>query len=248
MLMNLTAWPIAIAVNVFKVLYTKKYDIIYSFTYLNPVACRLNYTFYEQGDDCLLGIDGRISILSSNSIKLVFIVIIWLLLGTAVYLARKNYLKNLRQAQNENNNSYEGSAGFTVAKEYSYKIYRHSLQFSFPSLNYTLAFLPVILVQIYEIYTGPILPNVHFAFVIYVTLEALLVSIGNFVFYGVLSVTFRAEIKRLFRNLVSRVRKIKINLKEKRDLSVNNEDGYVSQNSFEPYSQSEYDTNESEFE
>ena len=249
-LMSFTAWPIALAVNLFKVLYTNKYDIIYSFTYLNPVPCGLNYTFYVQGDECLLGLDGRISLLSSNIIKLVFIIITWVLLGTSVYLARKNYLKHKLQAQRETNNAvYEGGAGFSVAKQYSYQIYRHSLQFLFPSLIYTLAFLPVIFAQLYEIYTGPLLPHIHFGFAIYITLESLVVSIGNFVFYGILSHTFRSEMKRLFFKLTSKLRRIQTTLVRfiGSDMSVNNDDGNVSINSFEPYSQSGNYTCESEY-
>ena len=245
--MNLIGWPLGILINVFEVLYLGQYKIVYSLTYLQPTACRLNYTFVDDGSECVIGDNGRIAILGSSLIKLTIIAIIWVLLVTVIYKARQSYVKYCFQAEIENNSSYSHSGtGFAVARDYSHKIYKCALQFSIPTFIYTFAFLPVISVQLYELYNGPVGSELHFDFVMLFVLDGLLVAFGNLLFYGFLSRSFRSEMRRLFRSSVAKIRKAQ-NRWTHASKSVNNED-YISQNSFEPYSPSEDEINSSNFE
>ena len=221
--MNLIGWPLGFLTNVPEIMYLATYKIVYSKSYITNAACRLNYTYVEKNNQCIVDTHGKTVLFTTNVITLLLIATIWALLLVVVYRARSSYRRNSRQAELEANNSVVRMTGSSVARDYSLKIYKCSLQFSIPSLVYSFAFLPIICVSFYEIYNGPVHNFANFALTFWVIFDGVFIAICNIIFYGFLSTTFRSEMTIMFRHFFLSCEKLKLRFKVKqpREFSVN---------------------------
>ena len=211
--MNMIGWSLGLITNLPQVLFVRTYNIAYSKTYISPACCRINFTYVEKDGECIIDTHGETAFVISNLITLLLIALIWVLLLVVIFKAKRSFIRNNRNAEIEAESSDVKMTGYSIARDYSFKIYKWSLQFSIPSLVYSFAFIPSIFIQFYELYNGPINNNAEFALNVWLMLEGLMVAICNLIFYGLYSSSFRAEMKRMFKKLVQTLQKHKMCLK-----------------------------------
>ena len=101
----------------------------------------------------------------------------------------------------------EGNIGYMIASEAAYNIYRNCLKFIVPGLIYSIAFVPVIIKELYGINHGEI-GNLYWktAYDIWYACCGVFVALLNLVFYGLGSSNFRRELKNLWYQLAYEVR------------------------------------------